>query len=131
MFYDNRKNIIFKVWISYFYCIIDNYVCADYLCCPKNKLQVENKWFEKTTYNDISGIGIPKLFMNIISCHVLMIDKKSALIFSCCNKLVDSYPSKCFVIHEKNSSALSDVPLCEKQRINAEHIYENYFVMAC
>ena len=31
MFSDNINNMIFKVLISVVYCIIDNYLCADYL----------------------------------------------------------------------------------------------------
>ena len=51
MFYENRNNMIFKVLSSVFYCIMDNYVCVDYLCCPQTKLHVhfENKGFENKT----------------------------------------------------------------------------------
>ena len=34
MFYENRKNMIFKVLSPIFYYIMDNYVCVDYLCSP-------------------------------------------------------------------------------------------------
>ena len=43
MFYENRKEIIFKVFSSNIYCIMENYVCVDYLCCPKIKLRVTSK----------------------------------------------------------------------------------------
>ena len=69
MFYEDRKNTIFKVSSSVVYCIMNNYVCAYYLYFPQNKIHVANKVFENKTYNDISGIGIPELLMNIISCH--------------------------------------------------------------
>ena len=32
IFYENRKNMIFKVLSSVIYCIIANYECDDYLC---------------------------------------------------------------------------------------------------
>ena len=80
MFYENRMNIIFKVLISVVYFIIDNYVCTDYLYCPQTKLNVSNKWFENTTYNDISVIGIPELLMNFISYHRFANNTKSAVI---------------------------------------------------
>ena len=51
--------MIFKVLGSVVYCIMDNYVCADYLCLQKDKLSLENKGFENIRFNDISGIGIP------------------------------------------------------------------------
>ena len=55
MFYENRKNIVFKVFRSIVYYILDNYVCVDYLCCPEAKPRVTNKGqgFENRTYNDV------------------------------------------------------------------------------
>ena len=69
--------------------------------------------------------------MNIFSCHGCLNNTNSAVIFSCRSKLVDYYLKKCFVLFENNSNALKNVPLRVKQRINAEHLYTNYFVMAC
>ena len=67
--------------------------------------------------------------MNIISCHGFVKNKHSAVILSCHGKLVDYYLSKGFVIIEKNSIELSNVPISSKQRINKEHIYKNDFVI--
>ena len=133
MFDENRKKIIFKVLSSIFYCIMENYVCVDYLCCPQTKLNVKNKGqgFENMIYNAVSGIGIPELFMNIISCHEFVNNTKSAVIFSCCIKLVDYYLQTCFVLHENIPNDFKNVPLRAKQRINSEHLYKNDFVMAC
>ena len=36
MFYENIKIKILKVLSSVIYCIMENYVCADYLCCLQN-----------------------------------------------------------------------------------------------
>ena len=47
MFYENRKNMIFKVLSSVVYCIINNYVYDDYLCCQKAKLKFSNKGLKK------------------------------------------------------------------------------------
>ena len=69
--------------------------------------------------------------MNIISYHEFVNYKESTVILSCCIKLVDYYLSTSFVIIENNSSALSDVPLHAKQRINAEILHKNEFVMVC
>ena len=47
VFYENIKNMIFKVLSSVVYYIIDKYVCVDYMCCPQPKLRVHfaNKGF--------------------------------------------------------------------------------------
>ena len=123
--------MIFKVLSSVVDSIINNYVCDDYLCCLQTKLHVENKGFENITYNDILIIGIPELLMIIISFLGFLNDTNSAVILSCCRKLVDYYISKGFVILENNSSALSIVIICGKQIMNVEHLYKNYSVMAC
>ena len=63
------------------------------MCCPQTKLHVKfaNKVFENTTYNDISAIEIPELLMNIISRHGFFNNTNSAVILSCCIKLVSYY----------------------------------------
>ena len=55
---------------------------VDYLCCPKTKLHVTSKGqgFENRAYNPVSGIGIPELLMNIISCDGFLNNTKSAVI---------------------------------------------------
>ena len=93
IFDENRKNMKFKVLISIVYCIMDNFVCVDYICWQEKKLYVTNKGqvFENRTYNDVSGVGIPELLMNIIWCHVFLNNTNSDVILSCRRKLVDYY----------------------------------------
>ena len=85
----------------------------------QTKLHIGNKIFENTIYNDILGIGIPELLMNIISCHVILNKKMSAVIFSCVRKFIGFYPSKGFIIFVNSSGALRSLPLYAKQIINA------------
>ena len=80
MFNKNIKNTISKVISPVVYCIMDNYACDDYLCCKQAKLHVANKGFENKTFNDILGIGIPELLMNIISCNRFVNNIKSTVI---------------------------------------------------
>ena len=67
IFDENRKIMIFKVLSSIVYCIMEKFVCVNYLSCPKKKLHVtcKGQLFENITYNAVSGIGIPELLMNI------------------------------------------------------------------
>ena len=48
-FDENIKIVIFKVLGSVLYCIIDNYLCVDYLCLHHAKIYLEHKGFETTT----------------------------------------------------------------------------------
>ena len=93
MFYDNIKNVILELLSSVVYCIIDNYVCANYLYFQKNKPHFSDKLFESITLNNISVIGIPELLMNVISCHGFLNNNKSTVILACCRKVVDYYLS--------------------------------------
>ena len=91
VFCENRKSAIFKLLSSVVYCIMENYICAYYLCSPQTKAHVSNELFENTTYNDISLIVIIELLMNIISCNGLVKNMKPAVILSYRSRLVDYY----------------------------------------
>ena len=82
-------------------------------------------------FNDISGIVIPDLIMNIISYHGFVNDKKPTVILSYCSTFVEYFLSKGFLILENGSIALNNLPLFVKQIIDAEILHKNYFVMAC
>ena len=96
MFNDNRNSIKFKVLSSIVYCIMYNLICVDYLCCTKTKLCIVSKGqlFENRTYNSVSGIGIPEILMNIISCRGFLNNTQSDVILSCRSKSVDYYLQK-------------------------------------
>ena len=119
-----------RYWV---YCITDRYVCVDYICCTKNKINVtsKGKLFENRTYNAVSGIGTTELLMNIILCHGFVNNTNSAVLLSCRSKLVDYYLQICFVLHENNSNGFKNVLLYSKEIINVEHLYKHDFVMAC
>ena len=103
VFDENIKNMKFKVLSSIVYCIMENFDCVYYICCPEIKIHVTTKGqgYENITYNAVSGIGISEILMNIISCHGFVNNTKSAVILSFCSKLVDYYLQKCFVLLKK------------------------------
>ena len=45
MFCEDRKNIIYKFLSLVVYCIMESYVCYDYLFCMQNKPHITNKEF--------------------------------------------------------------------------------------
>ena len=67
MLYENIKITILKVLGSVVYCIIENYLCFGYLYLQQDKLSLSHRCFENTKFDDISGIGISELLMNIMS----------------------------------------------------------------
>ena len=61
--------------ICVIYAIIDKYVCSDYLGSEKSKLSdlrigcTGSNKHNGTDYENVLGIGIPDLLLNLLSCH--------------------------------------------------------------
>ena len=69
MFYHNRTTAVYKVIWSVIYSFIDDFMCLDYLVVLQNKLSAYNNRFEKAKFNDLYGLGITEILMNIILCN--------------------------------------------------------------
>ena len=61
--------------ICVIYTIIDKYVCIDYLGSKKSKLSglktgcTGSNKHNGMDYNNVLGIGIPDILLNLLSCH--------------------------------------------------------------
>ena len=75
-------------WVSIIYCIIDRCVSPYYLCLQQDKLYLHVRSFRKSTFNDIYGIGINKVLMNIMYCSGFVKEEKKMSILACHNNLV-------------------------------------------
>ena len=91
IFDENKKIATFMMLGSVIYCIMENHLCADYLCLKQDKIYLEQKGFENTTSNDILGIAIAELLMNIMSCCGFVKNNKTAVILSFHRKLASYY----------------------------------------
>ena len=78
IFYENRKTItrkMVRVFSCVIYTIIGKYVCIDYLSSEESKLcylrlcVTGRKKHYDTDYDNVLGIGIPDLSLNLLSCH--------------------------------------------------------------
>ena len=110
MFYENINTTTFKVMGSLIYCIMVKYLCVYFQCLQKVLPSLVHKVFENTSLNDISGIFIPELLINIMTCHSFVNNMNTTVILTCCIKLVQYYLSKRFLIIENNLYALIYVP---------------------
>ena len=115
MFYEHIKTMFFNILGSIIYCIIDRYICPDYLCLQQDKLSFNNKAFQNSIVDDISGIDITEVLMKIIICCVFSKKENEITILKCCSKLVSYYLSKVFVTIDHESYALNNVPDKVKQ----------------
>ena len=69
MFYNNNKSLTFMVLGVVVYCFIEKYVCVDYLILQREpKLSASHKKIEDTSFEELSGIVIPEILLNILSC---------------------------------------------------------------
>ena len=78
---------------SVLYTIIGKYVCIDYLGSEKSKLSDlhlgytgKNK-HNDTDYENVLGIGIPDLLLNVFSCHGFLKNNESVVILKCPNRM--------------------------------------------
>ena len=119
--------------ICVLYYVIENYFSIDYLCCHYKTLSVisSDKISEEASYNELLGIGIPKVLINLITCHGLMKKPNSTVILVCQYVLVNYYLAKVFVILEHKSKQWSSVPNDVKLIIHAINKQNTYYVMAC
>ena len=78
IFYGSGKTIIRKlsrVLSCVIYTIIDKYICIDYLGSYKSKLSylkigcTGSSKHDGMDYNNLLGIGIPDLLLNLLSCR--------------------------------------------------------------
>ena len=72
--------------------------------------------FNKTKLNDFSGLVIPAILMNIMSCHGFVKSSISTYILTCYNSLVTYYISKGFVIIETEVGGVDNIPIIVKNK---------------
>ena len=130
MFYENRTSFILKVLGVVVYCFNDQYVFVDYLCIQiEAKFSLNHREFGDTSFYELSGIGIPEILLNIVSCYGYIKDENSTLILTWKGKLVSYYLSNVFVIIEKDYHAFNNVPQMVQSRIDAINMYESDSIM--
>ena len=106
MLYENRKKYsrkMFRVLSYVIYTIISKYVCIDYLGSYKSKwsglhLGGTGKYKHyDTDYNNVLGIGIPDLLLNLLSCHVFSKNDEYVVILKCPLWMSEYYFKKGFI----------------------------------
>ena len=94
---------MFKVLSCVIYTIIDRYVCIDYLGTEIKKisqlklgrsLKIRH---EDKDYDNLFGICIPDIFMNMLSCQGFLNNNDSIVILKCPNRMSQYYFNKGFI----------------------------------
>ena len=63
-----------------------------------------------------SGLGIPEILMNIMSCHGFVKYSISKVILTCRNAIVPYYFSKVFVIIETEACGVDNISITVKKK---------------
>ena len=91
---------MFKVLSCVIYTIIYIYVCIDYLGTEIKKISelrlgctLKTK-HEGMDYDNLFGIGIPDILLNMLSCHGFLNNNESIVILKCPNRMSECYFNK-------------------------------------
>ena len=81
--------------------------------------------------NNLFGIGIPDLLLNILSCHGYLKNDDSVVILKCPNRMSEYYFNKVFVELICDEDHLKKLPLIVKERVGAELKVNTDLVILC
>ena len=124
MFYENKKITMYNVIGAVMYGIIDNYICHYFMGLFQERQSKHDNKFEKNKFNYLSGLGIPNILMNIMSCNGF--DKSSILtvILTCRSDLVPHYLYKGFVIVEREEGGVDNITINTKMMIHDDDLHQ-------
>ena len=117
---------MFKVLSCVIYTIIDRYVCIYYLGSETNKISELNLGcslktrHENKDYDNLFGIGISDIFMNMLSCQRFLNNNESIVILKCPNRMSQYYFNKEFIQLTCDEDHLKTLPVKVKDRAGAE-----------
>ena len=107
------------------YTIIDKYVCIDYLGTETKKISelklgctLKTK-HENKDYDNLFSIGIPDIFMNMLSCQGFLNNNESIVILKCPNRMSEYYFNKGFIKLTCDEDHLKTLPVRVKNRVGA------------
>ena len=105
---------MYKVSGAVIYNIIYYYIFLDYLGLLQEKLSKHDNNFENNKFNNLSGLEIPEILMNIIPCYVFAKSSIYTVILTFHNSLVPYYYSKRFVVFETEVGGVDNIPIIVK-----------------
>ena len=94
---------MFKVLSCVIYTIIDRYVCIEYLGIEIKKISEFRLGYTLKTkhegmdYDNLFSIGIPYIFLNMLSCHGFLNNNESIVVLKCPNRMSEYYFNKGFI----------------------------------
>ena len=128
---------MFRVLICVIYTIIDRYACIEYLGTEAKKISglrlgctLKTK-HENMDYENLFGIGIPDIFLNMLSCQGFLKNNESIVIFKCPNRMSEYCFNKGFIQLTWDEDHLKTLPVWVKDIVGAELKVNSDLVMLC
>ena len=128
---------MFRVLSCVIFTIISNYVCVDYLGFEKSKLSylclgVAGSYKHLgRKYDNVLGLGIPDLLLNLLSCQGFSKKNESIVIPRFPNGMFEYYFNKGFIIFNCDENNLKRFPSEVKDRVGAEVTVNSDKAMIC
>ena len=100
MIIEKNTKKMFRVLSCVIYTIISKYICIDYLGYEKStlsdlRLGVSGRYKHlDKNYDNVLGIGIPYLLLNLLSCQGLSKNNESAVILKRLHRMFEYYFNK-------------------------------------
>ena len=82
-------------------------------------------------YDNLFGIGIPYILLNMLSCHGFLNNNESIVILKCPNRMSEYYFNKGLIESTCDEDNLNILPLSAKQRVGAQVKVNSDKVMIC
>ena len=86
---------------------------------------------EGMDYDNLFGIGIPDILLNMLSCHGFLNNNESIVILKCPNRMSEYYFNKGFIQLTCDEDNLKTLPVRVKDRVGAELKVNSDLVMLC
>ena len=86
---------------------------------------------EGVEYDNLFGIGIPDILLNMLSFHVFLNNNESIVILKCPNRMSEYYFNKVFIPLTCDEDHLNKLPISVQQRVGAEPKVNSDLVMLC
>ena len=126
---------MFRVLSCVIYTIIRKYFCIDCLGSEESKLSYlclgvseRYKHFD-TDYDNVLGIGIPDLLLNLLYCRGFSKNSESVVILKYPHRMSEYYFNKGFVTFDFDEVNLKIIPSQVKDRVGAEVSVDSDLVM--
>ena len=99
-----------------------------YICGKTYALKSKHEGMD---YDNLFGIGIPDILLNMLFCHGFLNNNESIMILKCPNRMSEWYFNKVFIQLTCGEDHLNKLPKLVQQRVGAEPKVNSDLIVLC